>query len=1402
MKSVDGDVRLSADINIEPAEKKIRKLASDATSILNVKGKGTKGVEDGFTRAINKANEFKQVASSINVDTKMQALENKVKDAGDALSLAKTKLEQFNKSRPHTKEYDTLTQKIKEGNAELRQLYEIAPRDSAGNILGGWDERIDNVRRKLSELAETRRNLVTSGAAFETDTAKQEQLSNAVDKASRAYELAKAKLQGYANSQQSSGAAASSATEKTTRLKSALSKLASGASKVKTAFSKISSVLSKVGNVFKSLASKARAAFNAISKHSRSSSKSASSSFANIGNTVKHGLRNILKYALGIRSLFFLFRKLRNAAKEGFKNLGGYSDSFNKTVSDLLSATAKLKNAFAAAFQPIASVVIPILTKFVNYLSAALNKLGEFFAALTGQEYVYQAVDTTVEYVEDETKKTVKKIQKYTSPLDDLNIYGSNKQDTSDTDSGVDPKTMFKTVPISDAIKNLVDKIKAILKSEDWSEIGRMIGEKLNEALRKIDWSKIISEAKKLAKRLATLLNGFIAAVDWTLVGTTIANAIRTGLEFAYTFLKTFDFSKLGKAIGDLINGAISVYNASLFAKTLSAWVIGIFTTLYNLVSTIDWGKISDAIIAFISNVDYNKMSATVVNFLFAFARALSSIKFTAIGEAFRGGLKKINWKGIWNGVVNIITNALKGITDFFGLKGVDTSNLRKALKDIFEVAKELLKALSQLLKAVIVPTVNNLLPAIVKLVGAVFKALTPIIKALTPISKTVTKVAAEIVDSLAPVLPTIGKLVANILEILGPIVQQVVEVIGQIVKSLAPALNGILKITNFLVTTTKPIAPLLQMIAGVVQVIFMVVGKLLEPLEWIGNAVENIFGSLTGNDEEPVSGKLQTEVDNLKTVSEDLRVISDNIDQTITAVDESIQQTQGDLGYIDELKNRMDQLLSKSTLTPQEMEELNTIADLLSEKLPEFKNTWDSMVKKNSDGTYSLTKSTGEVKQSIDGIINKLKQQYAVEAMHEQYVELYRQQATAQAELSGKVEKVKQAKQELNKAEQEEQNTQIAINAVKEEYNRETDKSSTRATELKNKLDKLTIEHDKQKKAVNTAKTALNEANKEYLVASGKVGQLQAKSTQLNTAVRVLTGSYDKNKEGLQGLRDAYDLGLISEEELKKNFNITKKELFKGTKAATAGVREGIKAGVDKGADELTEAGEDIGEDVIKGAYKELKIHSPSKVFSDDFVPAITAGINKGIDKNIQSCVTKMQQAMDLIINAAKKKTKAFETLFDFLPKTFKKVFESVRSTIKNILNGILSDLEKFINNSIAGLNQLISGINTVNKAAAGKTGKYTTYSKLGNIAVPRLAMGAVIPPNREFLAVLGDQRKGNNIETPESLLRQILREERGDKQYNVNVQIGSETLFKIVLDEAKLKQTQTGHSPFELVY
>jgi hypothetical protein len=60
------------------------------------------------------------------------------------------------------------------------------------------------------------------------------------------------------------------------------------------------------------------------------------------------------------------------------------------------------------------------------------------------------------------------------------------------------------------------------------------------------------------------------------------------------------------------------------------------------------------------------------------------------------------------------------------------------------------------------------------------------------------------------------------------------------------------------------------------------------------------------------------------------------------------------------------------------------------------------------------------------------------------------------------------------------------------------------------------------------------------------------------------------------------------------------------------------------------------------------------------------------------------------------------------------------------------------------------------------------------------------VIPPNSEFVAILGDQRSGRNIETPESLMRQIVREELagmgGGEEINVTmpVYLDSEKIYE----------------------
>ena len=68
-----------------------------------------------------------------------------------------------------------------------------------------------------------------------------------------------------------------------------------------------------------------------------------------------------------------------------------------------------------------------------------------------------------------------------------------------------------------------------------------------------------------------------------------------------------------------------------------------------------------------------------------------------------------------------------------------------------------------------------------------------------------------------------------------------------------------------------------------------------------------------------------------------------------------------------------------------------------------------------------------------------------------------------------------------------------------------------------------------------------------------------------------------------------------------------------------------------------------------------------------------------------------------------------------------------------------------------------------SVQSAAAPFSARLASMPSINASDIPRLAKGAVIPANREFAAVLGDQTHGNNLEGPEALFRQIVREESG---------------------------------------
>lgn len=100
------------------------------------------------------------------------------------------------------------------------------------------------------------------------------------------------------------------------------------------------------------------------------------------------------------------------------------------------------------------------------------------------------------------------------------------------------------------------------------------------------------------------------------------------------------------------------------------------------------------------------------------------------------------------------------------------------------------------------------------------------------------------------------------------------------------------------------------------------------------------------------------------------------------------------------------------------------------------------------------------------------------------------------------------------------------------------------------------------------------------------------------------------------------------------------------------------------------------------------------------------------------------------------------------------------------NVINKLLDFVEGFINFFIRGINGLISKINSVSfdvpdwvPGIGGSTFGFN-LPKVSELSLPRLATGAVIPPNREFAAILGDQKRGMNVEAPADLIRQMVIE------------------------------------------
>lgn len=168
---------------------------------------------------------------------------------------------------------------------------------------------------------------------------------------------------------------------------------------------------------------------------------------------------------------------------------------------------------------------------------------------------------------------------------------------------------------------------------------------------------------------------------------------------------------------------------------------------------------------------------------------------------------------------------------------------------------------------------------------------------------------------------------------------------------------------------------------------------------------------------------------------------------------------------------------------------------------------------------------------------------------------------------------------------------------------------------------------------------------------------------------------------------------------------------------------------------------------------------------FANQGINSLLDWIDKATNGRFKNEIATIRQFINSLVDSVKQ---IFGGLIDFISGMFTGNWEKAWNGIMNIFagawNGIISILEGAVNKIMDGVravvNETIRLLNLIPGVNISVKGVDWGRVSFGAIKAPRLAQGAVIPPNREFLAVLGDQKNGTNVEAPLETIKQALAE------------------------------------------
>lgn len=196
---------------------------------------------------------------------------------------------------------------------------------------------------------------------------------------------------------------------------------------------------------------------------------------------VNSGVKSLLRYGIGIRTLFTLFSKLKTYTIEAVKAFAENDPDTQKSINELKASLQGLKGSWGAAFAPILNAVIPVLQTLIGWLAKAASAIAQFFAVLSGKGTFKKAIANTGKLSDNlgGAADNAKEAKKQLMGIDTLNVM--NDTNTGGGGGG-GANNAFDLVDEAVDMDSFTGKLALSFKDVflDWNDLtGEQIAEKI-----------------------------------------------------------------------------------------------------------------------------------------------------------------------------------------------------------------------------------------------------------------------------------------------------------------------------------------------------------------------------------------------------------------------------------------------------------------------------------------------------------------------------------------------------------------------------------------------------------------------------------------------------------------------------------------------------------------------------------------------------------------------------------------------------------------------------------------------------------------------------------------------------------------------------------------------------------